>query len=108
MRQAGGISRRIRTLPAQRDTSGPVSFLLMENFLASIARFCDSRKVHLFQADAQDTERACREYGEAILDSGPDLQVKGVGEGVLRNNIRPPDMALGCNRSHPGDIFLKN
>lgn len=60
----------------------PVSFrfLLMENFLAPIARFCDSRKVHLFQADAQDTERACREYGEAILDSGPDLQVKGVGE----------------------------
>lgn len=60
----------------------PVSFrfLLMENLLAPIARFCDSRKVHLFQADASDTENACREYGEAILESGPDLQVKGVGE----------------------------
>ena len=60
----------------------PVSFrfLLMEKFLAPIARFCDSRKVHFFQADAADTEEACREYGEAILDSGPDLQVKGVGE----------------------------
>ncbi len=60
----------------------PVSFrfLLMEKFLAPIARFCDPSKVHLFQADAPDTEKACREYGEAILDLGPDLQVKGVGE----------------------------
>jgi glucosamine-6-phosphate deaminase len=60
----------------------PVSFrfLLMENFLAPIARFCDSRKIHLFQADTPDTERACREYGAAILEAGPDLQVKGVGE----------------------------
>jgi glucosamine-6-phosphate deaminase len=60
----------------------PVSFrfLLMQKFLAPIARFCDSRKIHLFQADAADTEHVCREYGEAILDSGPDLQVKGVGE----------------------------
>jgi len=60
----------------------PVSFrfLLMEKLLAPIARFCDSRKIHLFQADAPDTEKACREYGEAILDAGPDLQIKGVGE----------------------------
>jgi glucosamine-6-phosphate deaminase len=60
----------------------PVSFrfLLMEHFLAPIARFCDSRKVHLFQADVSDTEKACREYGQAILEAGPDLQIKGVGE----------------------------
>lgn len=60
----------------------PVSFrfLLMENLLAPIARFCDSTKIHLFQADAPDTEKACREYGETILDAGPDLQIKGVGE----------------------------
>lgn len=60
----------------------PVSFrfLLMENLLAPIARFCDSRKIHLFRADARDTEKACRDYGEAILKAGPDLQIKGVGE----------------------------
>lgn len=60
----------------------PVSFrfLLMENFLAPIARFCDSRKIHLFQGDLPDAEKACREYGEAILEAGPDLQIKGVGE----------------------------
>jgi len=60
----------------------PVSFrfLLMERFLSPIARFCDPRKVHLFQADAPDADRACREYGETILSAGPDLQVKGVGE----------------------------
>ncbi|NLF68893.1 MAG: hypothetical protein GX575_07540 [Candidatus Anammoximicrobium sp.] len=60
----------------------PVSFrfLLMDRFLAPIARFCDSRKIHLFQADGPDPERVCQEYGKAILDAGPDLQVKGVGE----------------------------
>lgn len=65
-------------LPAHHPVS--FRFLLMDQFLAPIARFCDSRKIHLFQADGPDTERACHEYGEAILDAGPDLQIKGVGE----------------------------
>lgn len=36
--------------------------------------------VHRFPLDDTDRDAACRQYGARVLESGPDLQVKGVGE----------------------------
>ncbi len=55
-------------------------FLLCRHFLFPLAEYCDAEKVHLFEADAVDSERACREYAELLMAHGPDLQLKGTGE----------------------------
>lgn len=55
-------------------------FLLTQNLFMPLARYCDPHKVHFFKADAPDPARASREYAQLLMEHGPDLQVKGVGE----------------------------
>ena len=55
-------------------------FLLCNNFFAPLAVYCDAYKVHLFEGDAPDVDAACRKYTELLLEHGPDIQLKGIGE----------------------------
>ena len=55
-------------------------FLLCKNLFFPIAVHCDAAKIHLFDADADDVDDACRRYTDLLLKFGPDLQLKGIGE----------------------------
>lgn len=65
-------------LPAHHPAS--FRFLLLENFFMPLARYCDPGRIHLFEADSNYPDEACRRYADLILDKGPDLQLKGIGE----------------------------
>jgi len=60
----------------------PVSFrfLLCKRFFFPLAGMYDAAKVHLFPADASNIEDAAARYGALIMEHGPDLQLKGIGE----------------------------
>lgn len=55
-------------------------FLLCKRFFFHLADIYDAAKVHLFPADASNIEDAAARYGALILEHGPDLQLKGIGE----------------------------
>lgn len=55
-------------------------FLLLQRFIMPLSQYCDPAKVHLLEADSPDPEAACSLYGQSILEHGPDLQLKGLGE----------------------------
>lgn len=55
-------------------------FLLCTRLFFHLADLYDPAKVHLFTGDAPDIEDAAARYGELILEHGPDLQLKGIGE----------------------------
>jgi len=55
-------------------------FLLCKRFLFHLADLYDATRVHLFPADATNIEEAAARYGALIMEHGPDLQLKGIGE----------------------------
>ncbi|OQB79330.1 MAG: Glucosamine-6-phosphate deaminase [Planctomycetes bacterium ADurb.Bin126] len=55
-------------------------FLLCKRFLFHFADLYDATRVHLFPADATNIEDAAARYGDLIMEHGPDLQLKGIGE----------------------------
>jgi len=62
--------------------SHPATFrhLLDTHFYAPLRAHCPSFHVHPLNIDAADPDRVCIEYAERLLESGPDIQLKGVGE----------------------------
>ena len=60
----------------------PASFryLLNTHLFDSLKKWVPPRQIHLFQADQTDTHNACTEYQKLLIQNGPDLQLKGVGE----------------------------
>jgi glucosamine-6-phosphate deaminase len=60
----------------------PASFryLLETNFFAPLRKTSRDVRVHALNVDRSDPDAVCREYTRRVLESGPDLQLKGVGE----------------------------
>ena len=60
----------------------PASFrhLLNEGLFGPLARWCPPENIHLLPAEAEDIEPVLSDYTREVLDHGPDLQLKGVGE----------------------------
>jgi len=54
-------------------------YLLNEHFFSKLKQVCSRVNFHPLDVDANPAE-ACRRYTERVLASGPDLQLKGVGE----------------------------
>ncbi len=62
--------------------SHPASFryLLETHFFSKLRAVCAQVEFHPLAVDAAGPEEACQRYTDRVLDSGPDLQLKGVGE----------------------------
>lgn len=62
--------------------SSPASFsyLLRKRFFSHLRNWLPPENVHLLNPDCDDPEAHCREYARAVLDAGPDFQLKGMGE----------------------------
>ena len=56
------------------------SYLLRTRFFSHLQPWLPPDNVHLLNPDCNDPEAHCREYARAVLDAGPDLQLKGMGE----------------------------
>ncbi|HAK95412.1 MAG TPA: hypothetical protein DCM87_10500 [Planctomycetes bacterium] len=65
-------------LPADHPAS--FRFLLARHFFAPLGEWTDPDAIHLLPADGADPDAAARDYGRLVIEHGPDLQVKGVGE----------------------------
>ena len=65
-------------LPATHPAS--FRFLLTERFFTSLHRVCPAVTFHPLNVDEPDSLRVCREYAARVLEFGPHLQLKGVGE----------------------------
>lgn len=55
-------------------------FLILRRFIMPLSPYYDPAKVHLLEADSLEPKSACLSYGQMILEHGPDLQLKGLGE----------------------------
>jgi len=55
-------------------------FLLLQRFIMPLSQYCDPARVHLLEADSREPGAACFSYGQMVLEHGPDLQLKGLGE----------------------------
>lgn len=60
----------------------PASFgyLLRKRFFSPLEKWVQPRNLHFLKVDGGTPEESCKEYARAVLDAGPDLQLKGVGE----------------------------
>lgn len=60
----------------------PATFrhLLETHFYSPLRELVADITVHPLNVDASDRARVCAEYTRLVLDAGPDLQLKGVGE----------------------------
>ncbi len=65
-------------LPPAHPTS--FSYLLRKRFFSRLQPWLPPDNLHLFNPDCDDPEAHCRDYARAVLDAGPDLQLKGMGE----------------------------
>lgn len=65
-------------LPASHPAS--FRFLLREHFFNKISEFCPDENIHYLNVDGPNPMDTCSEYTRSILEQGPDLQVKGLGE----------------------------
>ena len=65
-------------LPAEHPAS--YSYLLRKRFFSRLQTWLPPENVHLLNLDCDDPAARCREYAKAVLDTGPDLQLKGMGE----------------------------
>jgi glucosamine-6-phosphate deaminase len=66
--------------PLPADHPASFRYLLETRFFAPLRTICPDVQFHPLDADARDPDRVCRDYTARVLDSGPDLQLKGVGE----------------------------
>jgi len=55
-------------------------YLLEAHFFSKLRTVGADVSFHPLEVDAPDPEEVCRRYSERVLRSGPDLQLKGVGE----------------------------
>ncbi len=62
--------------------SHPASFryLLETHFFSKLGAICPRLLFHPLAVDSGQPEDVCRHYSEQVLSSGPDVQLKGVGE----------------------------
>jgi glucosamine-6-phosphate deaminase len=60
----------------------PASFrhLLETNLFGPLRGIVPEVRFHPLNVDGAEPDAVCREYARRVLDSGPDLQLKGVGE----------------------------
>ena len=60
----------------------PATFrhLLEEQLFSRIKMWCDPDKIHALNAEQDDLNAECAAYTQTVLDHGPDLQLKGMGE----------------------------
>ena len=65
-------------LPAAHPAS--FSYLLRKRFFSHLQTWLPPDNLHLLNPDCDDPEAHCRAYARAVLDAGPDLQLKGMGE----------------------------
>lgn len=63
-------------------SSHPASFrhLLETHFYSKLRSSCPGVTVHPLNVDRANPDELCRSYTQTVLDFGPDLQLKGVGE----------------------------
>ena len=65
-------------LPAEHPAS--FRYLLNNSFFNQLNQWCPSENIHPFNLDAGAPEAVCAEYTKTVLESGLDVQLKGVGE----------------------------
>lgn len=60
----------------------PTSFryLLNQHFFSRLKKWCPAENIHALTAESGNPEAACRDYTALVLESGLDLQIKGIGE----------------------------
>lgn len=55
-------------------------YLLDTHLFSMLRRLAPGVTTHPLNVDSPDATRVCREYAARVLETGPDLQLKGVGE----------------------------
>ena len=65
-------------MPASHPTS--FRYLLETHFFSKLRAVCSPVSFHPLDVDAPRPAEVCRRYTESVLNAGPDLQLKGIGE----------------------------
>jgi glucosamine-6-phosphate deaminase len=66
--------------PLRPDHPASFRYLLNEHLFEPLSQWCPCENVHLLAAESEDVDATLAAYTRTVLDSGPDLQLKGVGE----------------------------
>lgn len=66
--------------PLPADHPATFRYLLNEHFFNALTQWCPLENIHPFNVDAADPDQICSDYTRHVLESGLDIQLKGVGE----------------------------
>lgn len=66
--------------PLPADHPATFRYLLNEHFFNALTQWCPRENIHAFNVDGADPDQICEDYTQHVLESGLDIQLKGVGE----------------------------